>query len=358
MTDEARIAGGAVGGAAKARAAALIGCDVGGRYRIEELAAMGGIASVFRARKLATGEDVAIKVLHPDAEELPELIARFQREAVAGRHIYHPNVAAVYEADQLDDGSFYMVMEYIRGGTLRQLIDKGPVPPLRAVRITLQLAAALNAAHDMGIIHRDVKPLNIMILDGAEERVQLIDFGLAKVPVEQLAIAQEDGRRSLTNAGVVFGTVAYMAPEAALGMRSVDKRSDLYALGVILYEMLAGKHPFSATQPAALFAQHRAELPPPIAERSPGVEVPAALEAVVRRLLEKDPDARFPHARALIVALDAVIPELEGVSPEGGGGDGGGVMVRRPWLWRAGITAAALAVMAFASFITWLVMRR
>ncbi|WP_433928140.1 serine/threonine-protein kinase [Sorangium cellulosum] len=307
------IAGGQASDAARERALALVGRTLVHRYRIEELVAMGGIAAVFRAKKLATGEDVAVKVLHPDAEELPELIERFEREAIAGRHIFHPNVAAVYEINQLDDGAWFMVMEFIRGTTLRKLIDKGPVPPVRAANIARQLATALNAAHDFGIIHRDVKPLNIMVLDGPEERVQLIDFGLAKVPVEQFSFTTDDGsRRSLTNAGVLLGTVAYMAPEAALGMRSVDRRADLYALGVILYEMLAGKHPFTAVEPSALFAQHRSAAPPPIAERTPGVVVPPALEAVVMRLLAKDPDDRFPHARAVVVALDAALQRMSG----------------------------------------------
>ncbi|KYF74622.1 hypothetical protein BE17_24085, partial [Sorangium cellulosum] len=311
------IAGGQASSAARERAMALVGRTLVHRYRIEELVAMGGIAAVFRAKKLATGEDVAVKVLHPDAEELPELIERFEREALAGRHIFHPNVAAVYEINQLDNGAWFMVMEFIRGITLRKLIDQGPIPPVRATNIARQIATALNAAHDFGIVHRDVKPLNIMVLDGPDERVQLIDFGLAKVPVEQFSIPSsipsEDGaRRSLTNAGVLLGTVAYMAPEAALGMRSVDRRADLYALGVILYEMLAGKHPFTAVEPSALFAQHRSAVPPPIAERSPGIVVPPALEAVVTRLLAKDPDDRFPHARAVVLALDAALQKMSG----------------------------------------------
>jgi serine/threonine-protein kinase len=161
-----------------------------------------------------------------------------------------------------------------------------------------------------------------MLVDGQEERVQLIDFGLAKVPVERLAVAGDDARRSITQAGVVLGTVAYMAPEAALGMRSIDRRSDLYALGVILYEMLTGKHPFTAVEATALFAQHRAAIPPAFAERAPGVEVPRALEAVTRCLLEKDPDDRYPHARAVIVALDAAQKELAARAPDAARGAG------------------------------------
>ncbi|HVY48214.1 MAG TPA: serine/threonine-protein kinase, partial [Minicystis sp.] len=303
------LAGGAVSAAASERARALVGRTVRGRYKLEELVAMGGIAAVFRATKLEGGDEVAVKVLHPDTEGLPELVERFEREAVAGKHIFHPNVAAVMDTGQLDDGSCFLVQEFIRGTTLRKLIDGGPVPPVRAARIARELAVALNAAHDMQIVHRDVKPPNVMLLDGHEARVQLIDFGLAKVPVEHLAVANEDARRSLTQAGVVFGTVAYMAPETALGMRALDKRADLYALGVIFYEMLAGKHPFSASDPAALFALQRTAKPPPIGERSPGVVVPPSIEAIVARLLEKDPDARFPNARAAIAAIDAALAE-------------------------------------------------
>lgn len=315
MSEENPIVGGKIGSAAKARAVGLIGRTVLQRYRIVELIAMGGIAAVFRATKLETGQDVAIKVLHPEAEEFPEMVERFEREAIAGKHIYHPNVAAVHGFERFEDGSWFLIQEFIRGKTLREVIDRGPIPSLRAARIARQLASALTAAHDLGIVHRDVKPRNIMILDGPEETVQLIDFGLAKVPVDRLAVAGENVRNSLTQAGVVFGTVAYMAPEASLGMRVIDRRADLYALGVILYEMLAGKHPFTATEPKALFAQQRNAIPPPIAERSPGIEVPPALSAIVLRLLEKDPDVRYPHARSVIVALDTVIQELEAIAP-------------------------------------------
>ncbi|WP_437275764.1 serine/threonine-protein kinase [Sorangium sp. So ce375] len=362
MSESVFIAGGQASSAARERAMTLVGRTLVHRYRLEELVAMGGIAAVFRAKKLATGEDVAVKVLHPDAEELPELIERFEREALAGRHIFHPNVAAVYEINQLDDGSWFMVMEFIRGITLRKLIDQGPVPPPRAANIARQLASALNAAHDFGIVHRDVKPLNIMVLDGPEERVLLIDFGLAKVPIEQLSLTDEGSRRSLTNAGVLLGTVAYMAPEAALGMRSVDRRADLYALGVILYEMLAGKHPFTAVEPSALFAQHRSAVPPPIAERSPGIVVPPALEAVVMRLLAKDPDDRFPHARAVLVALEAAAQKMS--APDSGIAIGAPASLRAAASFierrtsRAVLAGAGILFFALGSVIAWLLASR
>jgi eukaryotic-like serine/threonine-protein kinase len=310
-TEGKPIAGGEVGAVAKARAAALVGRVIVGRYRVEELLAMGGIASVFRAKKLADGQEMAVKVLHPEAEGLPELIERFEREAIAGKHIFHPNVVTVHEIAQLDDGSWFLVQDFVRGDTLRALIDRGPVEPLRAAKLARHIANGLTAAHDMGIVHRDIKPRNLMLVDGPEEKVQIVDFGLAKVPVESFALVGDEGRPSLTQAGVVFGTVAYIAPEAALGMRNIDRRSDLYALGVILYEMLAARHPFTAADPAEMFRKQRHDVPPPIRERSPGVEIPPDLEAVVTRLLEKDPDARYPHARALKVALDAVIQSME-----------------------------------------------
>jgi serine/threonine protein kinase len=310
-TQDQPLAGGAVPHAARERAEALVGRTVLGRYRIAELVAMGGIASVFRAERLADGKEVAVKVLHPEAEGLPELVERFEREAVAGKHIFHPNVVTVHDNAQLEDGAWFLVQDFVRGETLRDVIDRGPVAPRRVARMGLHVAAGLTAAHDMGIVHRDLKPRNLMLVEGPDDKVQIVDFGLAKVPVESLSVLEDDSRRSLTQAGVVLGTVAYMAPEAALGMRSIDRRSDLYALGLILYELLAGRHPFTASDAVEMFKQQRHAVPPPIRERSPGVEVPPVLEDIVRRLLDKDPDARYPHARALTVALDAALQEMD-----------------------------------------------
>ena len=273
---------------------------------------MGGIGAIYRAEHLHMHNQVAIKVLHPQAESMPELVARFEREAIAGAHIQHPNVACATDFGKFDGKSRFLVLEYIRGKTLRDVIDGGPVAPARAARIAKGLALALAASHDKGIFHRDVKPRNVMLADGPgnTETVKLIDFGLAKVPVEELsAIAREteDPRRSITQAGIVMGTVAYLAPEAALGMRSVRAPADLYAMGVVLYELLTGLHPFDADKPAAMFACHRATPPPPMARRNPAAVVPPALEALVMKLLAKDPDDRFASAEAVARAIDAAV---------------------------------------------------
>ncbi len=207
--------------AASARAQALIGRTLSDRYRIVALVAMGGMGAVYKAEHLLMHKHVAVKVLHPDVEGFPELVARFEREAVAGAHVQHPNVAIASDFGKFDGGSAFLVLEYIEGITLRDLMDLGPIPPRRAASIVRQVAAALSAVHQKGIVHRDVKPRNIMIgrrggstptlppvESDAEDVVKLIDFGLAKVPVEGLsAIAKDDNLlRELTEAGVVMGT--------------------------------------------------------------------------------------------------------------------------------------------------------
>jgi serine/threonine protein kinase len=302
----------------------MLGEVISDRYRVTQLLATGGTSTVYLAQHVHMLKQVAIKVLDAKAEKLPELVARFQREAIAGAHVQHPNIASATDFGQLPDGSYFLVLEYVAGKALSDLIDRGPVAPARAVAIVRQIAQALGAAHEVGVIHRDVKPNNVMLVDGQNDVVKLIDFGFAQVrlsKVPTIAVPPDEPRqpeKALTSVGVVLGTVAYMAPEAALGMLAVDARSDLYALGLVLYELLAGKHPFEATEPVQLFLQQRTMLPPAIATRSPGVTVPPALEALVLKLLEKDPKDRYQSAPELIAALDAVmmatnfetIPEL------------------------------------------------
>ncbi len=297
--------------AAKAKAAALLGTVVSGRYRIVELIAMGGVGAVYLAEHVHMHKHVAVKILHPDPDGLPDLIPRFEREAVAGAHIQHPNVAAATDFGKLDDGSCFLVLEYVKGTTLREVVKRGPVPPPRAARIGRQIAAALGAAHAMGIIHRDVKPRNVMLIEGERDVVKLIDFGLAKLALKEVsAIAANRSsfdEERITTSGAVFGTIAYLAPEAAMGMDTVDARADFYALGLVLYELLAGKHPFDVADPVELFRQHHKVKPPPIAQRAPGVVVPPALEAVVMRLLEKAPEDRYDDAAAVLRAIDEAI---------------------------------------------------
>ncbi|EYF06247.1 serine/threonine-protein kinase [Chondromyces apiculatus] len=303
--------------AALRRTHALIGRVISQRYRIDEVIAMGGMGAVYRGEHVRMRKRVAIKILHPDTEGLPELVKRFEREAVAGAHIQHPNVATATDFGETEDGLFYLVAEYVRGITLHDLIRRGPLAPARAAHIARQLAAALGAAHAMDIVHRDLKPRNVMVVEAQSDLVKLIDWGFAKVRMERLsAVAAEllhteqpSTIERLTGAGVVFGTMAYLAPEAAFGMEAVDARSDLFALGIILYEMLAGCHPFTADDPVQLFTRMSTLQAPPIAERAPGTQVPVALEAVARRLIQKLPDARFSSAEALLEALDEACEE-------------------------------------------------
>ena len=291
----------------------LLGQVISGRYRVTKLLATGGVSAVYLGQHVHMLKHVAIKVLDPSAEKLPEFVSRFRREAVAGAHVQHPNIASATDFGQLEDGSYFLVQEYVPGRTLNQVIAGGRLPPTRAVAIARKLAAALGAAHDVGIVHRDLKPSNVILVEGTEDGVKLIDFGFAKLrfsDVPTLAPAADEPmgpEKLLTQAGVVVGTVAYMAPEAALGMSVVDERSDLYALGLILYELLAGLHPFDATDPVRLFLQQRTVTPPAIAARAPGAAVPPELEKAVRRLLEKDPKDRYASAAEVIVALDAAM---------------------------------------------------
>lgn len=289
---------------------ALVGTVISGRYKVEEVLAAGGMGCVYRGEHVHMHKRVAIKVLLPGTERLPELVQRFKREAVAGAHIDHPNIATATDFGMLDDGSFFLILQFVRGVTLHDVIRRGPLPAPRAAHITRQIASALDACHRMGIIHRDLKPRNIMVEEDRDDFVKLIDFGFAKVPMDRIATIERKGSLKdlkVTAIGTIFGTPSYMAPEIALGMDAVNERSDLYALGVIVYEMLAGAHPFDTKNPSELLIKHRTEPPPPIAKRT-GVEVPSAMEAIAMRLLQKDPGLRFPTAAAVVEAIDEAMP--------------------------------------------------
>ncbi|MFO0551615.1 MAG: serine/threonine-protein kinase [Polyangiaceae bacterium] len=300
---------------ARRRAEKLVGTTLSDRYRIHNLLAMGGMGAVYTGEHVHMRKRVAIKLLHPDTENLPSLVSRFEREAIVGAHVEHPNIASARDFGKLKDGSYYLVLEFVRGITLRQLLQKGKIPISRALPIARQIASALSALHEVGIFHRDIAPRNVMVVPGAEDKVKLIDFGFAKVPVERFrALSVQQGTpilpSEITAPGVVFGTIGYLAPEAALGMSAVDERSDLYALGAIFYELFSGVPPFEAASQGRLFLKHRNDPVPKMADRAKDARVPAELEAIAVKLLEKRPENRYASARDVERALEAAAVHL------------------------------------------------
>ncbi|WP_438022814.1 protein kinase domain-containing protein [Sorangium sp. So ce233] len=287
---------------------ALVGSLISGRYRVHELIGEGGMGAVYRGEQVHLRKQVAIKLLRPIARRMPELVARFEREAVAGAHIRHPNVVAAIDFGQLDDASYFLILEYVAGTPLKEATAGGRLQPARALRVARQIASALSAAHEKGIVHRDVKPQNILL--DAHDQVRLIDFGLAKVDVDLLSSQvrkTSSPRPALTSAGEVFGTLAYLAPEALRGMDAVDARADLYALGLVLYEMLTGQHPFDAKNLVERLKQQGPAGPPPLRARAPDLEVPREVEQVVARLMEHDAAFRYQTANDAIAALDEAL---------------------------------------------------
>jgi serine/threonine-protein kinase len=259
------------------------------------------MGSVYRVEHTHMRKKLALKVLHREMTSQTEIVARFEREAMAAAHIEHPNVAAATDFGKLEDGSCYLVLEYVEGPSLRSQIDKGPLFPPRAIHITLQILAALRRAHELGIVHRDLKPENVLLVDKESDPdfVKVLDFGIARVPIG--SIGGEAGP-SLTRAGMVYGTPEYMAPEQALG-QDVDGRSDVYAVGVMLFEMLTGRRPYDNKDKVALLGQHVAGPIPSLRERAPQQPITPELETIVARMLAKSPSDRFPDAAAATEAL-------------------------------------------------------
>lgn len=259
-----------------------------GRYQIERLLGDGGMARVYLGRDLRLNRPVAIKIPHPHLMTDPDFLARFRHEAHAAAMVSHPNLVDVYDVGQ-DGNQHYIVMEYVAGSTLKQLINReAPFAIPRAVRIGEQIARGLHAAHRAGLIHRDIKPQNIIVTDDGQ--VRITDFGVAK---SHLSTA-------MTETGITLGTVDYIAPEQAQG-RPATPQSDIYALGVVLYEMLTGRLPFTGDTPVAVAMKHISEPPPPPRRYNP--QIPAALEAIILRALAKDPALRQRSALELAEEL-------------------------------------------------------
>jgi len=262
-------------------------------YRIEERIGRGGMGVVYRAEHLNLRRRAAIKIIAPDLAESEGFRERFTREARIAAALQHPNIVTVYDAGEVD-GLLYLAMQYIEGDDLAGMLrDEGRLRPYRAVDVCRQVAAALDAAHAMGLIHRDVKPANVLI----EGRTAfLTDFGLTK--------RLEGTRTQLTRAGDVVGTIHYVAPEQIEGTQ-VSARSDVYALGCLLYHCLAGQVPFARDTDVAVIYAHLSEEPAKLSSLRP--ELPEGLDAVIAKALDKSPDRRFPSCGDMISAARAVL---------------------------------------------------
>lgn len=268
-----------------------------GTYEVLSLLGTGGMGHVFRARDVSLDREVALKVLKPDLVRDREFEARFIREARVVARLEHPAIVQIYSAGRAQ-GYLFLAMQLCNGETVDQRIrDHGPIPAKEALRIARRVAEALDYAHQRGLMHRDVKPTNIMIDDAGG--VKIMDFGLAR------SVVTLDG---LTKTGVFYGTPEYSSPEQCQ-TNQIDARTDIFSLGVVLYEMLTGKVPFVAETPLALFKKISEEQPLPLRHLNP--KVPRSVEALVNAMLEKDRERRIPTARAVIEAIDRV---LEGSS--------------------------------------------
>ncbi|HEX2030947.1 MAG TPA: protein kinase [Actinomycetota bacterium] len=325
---------------------------LGDRYELEEPVGRGGMAEVFKATDRTLGRTVAVKILAVRFASDPRFVSRFRREAQAAAALNHPNVVSVFDTGS-DGDDHYIVMEYVEGETLADLLAReGSLPADRAAAIAGAVAAALGAAHDKGLVHRDVKPANVM-LTGAGE-VKVMDFGIARAAAHD----------TLTQTGMVMGTASYLSPEQAQG-HPVDPRSDVYSLGCVLYEMLTGRPPFTGDSAVSIAYKHVREHPLPVSRLSP--DVPEDLAGVTMRALSKDVDRRFASGREMHEALAgaAGAAALAATEPMAAGGDtavlpaGEPTAVppdeRRPaarWLpWAIGaVLLAALVALALVAF--------
>jgi eukaryotic-like serine/threonine-protein kinase len=282
---------------------ARIGEVVDGRYRIVQHIASGGMAAVYRAEHVNSHVPFAIKVLHPELSGNAEISARFQREVQACRRVQHPHIVAASDFGRLPDGCLFMVLEYTPGDDLCVVLFRHkPFAQERAVKIALQVSLALIAAHSAGVVHRDLKPDNIMLIarDGDPDYVKVVDFGIAKLPARG---------QPLTALGSVFGTPEYMAPEQARGTQ-VDERTDLYTIGIVLYEMLTGATPFAGDNIGQVIMAQLTKAPPAL---PPTVD--PELSELVMQLLSKDPAARPQTAAEVAARLHRILSRLAPAHP-------------------------------------------
>lgn len=299
-------------------ARSLVGRVIGDKYGVIELIGQGGMGAVYEAEHLSIGRIVAVKVLHPHQAKKSEAVARLAHEARVVSSIGHPNICEIYDMGRLDDGTPYLVMERLRGSTLADRIRaEGRLDPRVVIEVAIQILSALQAAHDKGVIHRDMKPENIFLSSrpGLAPIAKLLDFGVSK------AENVEDSRLKMTRTGMVVGTPYYMAPEQALGDRPLDHRVDIWGVGMVLYESLAGRRPFEGKNYNALLA--RIVTNPHVSLLEVRPDLPRALGPIVDRALSKNRDGRFGSAREFQSALadfrrrDAGTSSARGRWPDG-----------------------------------------
>lgn len=268
---------------------------VDNRYRIKRLLGSGGMADVYLAHDNVLDRDVALKIMNERYAKDEEFVERFRREAQSAAALSHPNIVSIYDRGATDDGTYYIAMEYLPGGTLKDRIaKKGPLPPKTAAKVALQIAQALEAAHKRGVVHRDIKPHNILIT--ADGDLKVTDFGIARAATSS----------TMTKTGLILGTAHYISPEQAMG-EPVGPASDLYSLGVVFYEMLTGELPYDADTPIGIAMKHvNGSLRPP---RELDPRIPGGINAIVVKLLAKDPKDRYTSDAELIEDLERVIDD-------------------------------------------------
>src|SRR5690349_11272711 len=326
----------------------MIGTVLSGRYRLEAKLGSGGMSTVYLGRDQTLDREVAVKVMHREMSEQADQLERFRQEARAVAKLSHPNVVSVIDAGE-DGGHPYIVFEYVEGETLKQRIAReGALDPQEAIAYAIEVARGLSVAHARNMVHRDIKPQNVRI--GAEGRAKLTDFGISR----QL---EQDG---MTATGRVLGTTDYVAPEQAMG-RAVDPRSDIYSLGVVLYEMLIGQVPFHADSQVGVAMKHVNEELPDVQRRRP--EISAAVALVVERSTAKDPDERYQDVGEMIDDLETAL-EVEAARSGSTTGEATSVLDAVPapdrklsgggrWSWAAIAMIALVGVAALAA--TWLI---
>ena len=273
----------------------MVGRTLNRRYVVGEKIGEGGFGAVFRGKQLATGRDVALKILHPYNVGDATIVARFRREAAACSTLRNPHTVITYDFDETDDGVLYLAMELLTGRSLHHLERaEGTLNPLRVLRIIDQVAEALGEAHANGIIHRDMKPENVFIERRADEDyVKVLDFGIAKI------VSDERGGAALTAVGQTLGTLEFMSPEQLRG-QNLDGRSDIYALGMMAYEMLTGHLPFKdAKTPVQIINFHLQSPPPPPSRLAPNANIPPDVDAVIMKMVAKSRDDRHANTSAL-----------------------------------------------------------